>query len=79
MGPKICCDGRYEQLVVDDARRLIRLHDSSVIDENIQIGVFCSQPLSHCFDTLRVCDVEFDCLDARIGLGDGVQMALASA
>jgi predicted sugar kinase len=41
--------------------------------------VFCGQLLRHCIDTSRVCDIEFDDLDAWVGLGDGVQMALASA
>src|SRR5580658_8322378 len=53
--------------------------NSSVVDENIQIGVFCNQLLRHRFDTVRVCDLEFDGLDARIDLRYGVQMALASA
>src|ERR1700739_64596 len=39
--------------------------------------MFCDQLLYHCFDTVRVCDVEFDRLDARISLHDGVQMAFA--
>lgn len=41
--------------------------------------MFCNQLLRHCFDTVRICDVEFDGLDTRIGLHDGVQMALTSA
>ena len=60
-------------------RRLIRFHDSSVIDENIQIRVFGDQLLSHRVDTVRVCDVEFDRFDARISLRYRVQMALPSA
>ena len=76
---KVGRDGRHEQPVVDDTPGLIRFHDSSVIDENIQIRVFSGQLLDHCFDTVRVCDIEFHALDTRIGLRDGVQMALASA
>src|ERR1700722_6523514 len=41
--------------------------------------MFSNQLLRYGFDIVRICDVELDRLDARIGLYDGIQMALAPA
>src|ERR1700693_6271371 len=55
---KIGRDGRHNQFSVDDARRGIRFHDSSVIDENVQVGILLNQLLRYIVDIVGIGDVE---------------------
>src|SRR5258708_22737428 len=60
-GPGWCgVDGGDQQSVVDDARRIVNLHDTGVVDQDVELRILGDELLCYRGDALRVLKVQLD-------------------
>jgi hypothetical protein len=71
--------GRHRHRVINVAGGVVKGHDAGIVEQHIQPGKILGQLRRHRLDLLRVLDVQFHAVHARVGLGHLVQQGFAPA